>query len=63
MKKLKIEILQGDSGDWYWRIKGSNGRILATSETYSSKRKASNTAIKLMTAEFIILPSPPHTPA
>jgi uncharacterized protein YegP (UPF0339 family) len=55
MRKLKIEILQGDSGDWYWRIKGSNGKILASSETYSSRRKASNTAMKLMTAKFMLL--------
>jgi uncharacterized protein YegP (UPF0339 family) len=63
MRKLKIEVLKGDSGKWYWRIIGSNGKIMGSSETYSSNRKAMNSAVKIMTAEFTILPSAPHTPA
>lgn len=55
MKKLHIEVLQGDAGAWYWRIKSPNGKLLAHSETYSSRRKATNTAVKIMTAEFLIL--------
>jgi uncharacterized protein YegP (UPF0339 family) len=55
MKKLLIQIVQGESGTWHWRIKSANGKILASSETYSSRRKASNTAMKLMTAEFMLL--------
>jgi uncharacterized protein YegP (UPF0339 family) len=54
MRKLIIEVLQGKSGSWYWRIKASNGRILAHSETYSSRRKATGTAIRLMTAELTL---------
>ena len=52
---LFIEVIKGDSGNWHWRIKSANGKILASSETYSSKRKAKNTASKLMTAEFMLL--------
>lgn len=41
---MKIEVLKGKSGKWHWRIMAKNGRILANSETYSSKRKALQTA-------------------
>ena len=54
-KRLLIEIVKGPSDNWHWRIKSANGKILASSETYSSKRKATNTAIKLITAEFMLL--------
>ena len=52
---LYIEILKGESGNWYWRIMGANNKIVSSSETYSSKRKATNTAVKIMTAKFMLL--------
>lgn len=47
MKHNTIEVLRKHK-EWYVRVKASNGRILATSETYSSKQKASNAAKKLL---------------
>lgn len=32
---------------WYWRLKSSNGEILATSETYYSKANALRAANKI----------------
>lgn len=40
---MQIEILKGKSGKWYWRLKSKNGRILASSETYSARKKAIDT--------------------
>lgn len=40
---IRIEILK-KSKSWYWRMKARNGRILAHSETYSSKQKAEKSA-------------------
>lgn len=57
MQKTKtkiIEVLQGESGSWFWRIKASNGKIEASSETYSSKAKAVKTAKSIVIASFIL---------
>jgi uncharacterized protein YegP (UPF0339 family) len=42
--RYKIEVLRSSMGGWYWRIEAPNGRILAHSESYSSKAKAIQTA-------------------
>lgn len=39
----EVQVRKGRK-HWYWRLLGLNGRILATSEVYSSKRKALQTA-------------------
>ena len=41
---LVIEIEQGPSGSWFWRLKSPNNRILAFSETYSSHHAAERAA-------------------
>jgi len=46
-KMYRIEVLKGKSDKWYWRLKYNNGRILAHSETYSSKFQAQKTARNL----------------
>ncbi len=39
MRKGKLEIYEDASGDWRWRLKSSNGRIIATSgEGYTRQR-------------------------
>lgn len=46
---MKIELKRRFLwGKWYWRIKASNGRIIAHSETYSSKFKAEQTIASLI---------------
>jgi uncharacterized protein YegP (UPF0339 family) len=42
----RIEILLNKGKKWFWHLK-RNGRILAHSESYSSLRKAKNTAMAL----------------
>jgi uncharacterized protein YegP (UPF0339 family) len=37
MRKLKFEIYQGKNKQWYFRIKSSNGKIIAQSEGYAKK--------------------------
>lgn len=46
---MKIVVLK-KRNQWYWKLVARNGRILAHSETYSSKAKAVKTAIKIFTA-------------
>ena len=52
MKALKVEIKETDKQDveqrWYWVLRATNGRILATSEMYSSYQKAKQTALKMV---------------
>ena len=45
---MKLEVLKGKSGKWYWRIKADNGRILCHSETYSDKCQAMKTLKAVM---------------
>lgn len=37
---MRIQVKKGPKGAWCWRLVGRNGRVLATSETYRSKRNA-----------------------
>jgi len=42
-----IEVFLDTVGSWRWRIRAENGRILASSEAYSDKTAALNTASNL----------------
>ena len=45
MKKYKIQVVQDKAGHWFWHIVAiANGKILAHSEQYDSKRNAADTA-------------------
>ena len=39
-----VEVLKGRAGKWYWKLKYTNGKTLAHSETYSSRYQAVKTA-------------------
>lgn len=45
--KYKIEAFKTVDGGFYWRLKGKNSRILATSEIYKSKDMCLKTVNKL----------------
>lgn len=48
-----IEIFQGENKEWYFRVKGKNGEIVATSEGYDSKGNAKrgiNSLLDILTA-------------
>ncbi len=36
----RIQVRQGDSGSWYWRVVAANSHVILTSETYASKGNA-----------------------
>lgn len=40
---MKIQLLKGPKGFWYWRLVAKNGKVLAAAETYSSRTKAFQT--------------------
>jgi len=42
-----IEILKNKNGKWFWRLKAGNGKVLAHSEAYASKRNCRQTATKV----------------
>ena len=45
--RYRIQVRQGDSGSWYWRVvAAANGHIVLTSETYASKGNAVKAARK-----------------
>jgi uncharacterized protein YegP (UPF0339 family) len=35
-----IEIIQNETGEWFWHIKAANGEILAVSETMANRGDA-----------------------
>jgi uncharacterized protein YegP (UPF0339 family) len=41
---MQFEIRRASGGQYYWRIVGSNGQVLATSETYYNKADAESAA-------------------
>lgn len=46
MSMWRVELLENKQGHYWWRLKSSgNGKILATSETYTTHRKAETIAI------------------
>ena len=44
---MVIQVLKKNK-HWYWRIVAKNGKILATSETYSSRSKATKTVMLIV---------------
>jgi len=42
--RLRFEIRNAQNYQYYWRIVASNGRVLATSETYRNKQDAVSAA-------------------
>lgn len=37
---MKFEFWKGANKQWYWRLRGANGEIIANSEGYRRKRDA-----------------------
>ena len=50
MRQMKISMFRDVSAAWRFRVRYSNGRIMATSEAYSSKAKAMKSAYVLLDA-------------
>jgi uncharacterized protein YegP (UPF0339 family) len=48
---MHIELFQSKDG-WRWRLMGRNGRILATSESYSSRGMCRKTVARVLAAGF-----------
>ncbi len=42
MRRGKFVLKENVNGDWYFVLKASNGRVIATSETYETRRSAEN---------------------
>jgi len=42
MKLPRVEIFRGKNLGWYFRLRSSNGKIVAQSEGYYSKRNCEN---------------------
>jgi len=47
-KALLIEVEQGPSGSWFFRIRSANNRILCFSEMYSSHHAALRSACVML---------------
>lgn len=45
---LVVEVNQGPSGAWYWRLRSPNGRILGFSEMFSGHHAARRAACLLI---------------
>jgi len=40
-KRSAVEVFRSaQDGQWYWRVKAANGRVVAASEGYRDKRSA-----------------------
>lgn len=54
---MKIIVQQNKLGEWFHHMKASNGRILQSSEAYSSKNKCMKTVNAICAAtglEFVL---------
>jgi uncharacterized protein YegP (UPF0339 family) len=38
--RRRVQVFQGEDKQWYWRLVGGNGEIMAQSEAYSRKSNA-----------------------
>jgi uncharacterized protein YegP (UPF0339 family) len=54
MKLWKLELFRSKNG-WRLRIRASNGRIIMSSEAYSSCKKAWKTAMRLLAMELVVI--------
>lgn len=55
MKQYVIEVTKNKWGNWFWRIKAGNNRILAHSEEYSSMGKALKTACSVSKSQVKVV--------
>lgn len=46
---MYVEMFRGEDKKWRWRLKATNGNILATSEAYSTRAKCRSTAESVAT--------------
>ena len=51
MAKMIIEFKKSDSGEWFFRLKGVNGKVIITSETYKRKDHCVRIARKITLVE------------
>jgi uncharacterized protein YegP (UPF0339 family) len=58
-RTAKIKVFEGTLGKgWYWRLTAPNGRIIADSaEAYSSRRKAADAVLRLLTTVRAVKPN------
>lgn len=54
MKLPCYQVFQGRDGQWYFRIKSANGKIIAQSEGYTRERSAHRAARRLITTSVQI---------
>lgn len=54
---MKIVVQRNKRGKWYWKIVSKNGRILAHSESYSTKKDCLDTAHKVLMASIKVVES------
>ena len=49
-RPVKCEVFPTENGQWSYRFRAANGRVLATSETYTRKATATRLATNLCEA-------------
>ena len=64
MKTAKIELYRSEQGDWYWRLRSTNSRIMADgAEGYAVKKNALKAIERVrkafLGAEVRIVPTDP----
>ncbi len=47
-ERMIIECLKNKKGQWFWRMKARNGKILAHSESYSRRGKCWKSAMAVL---------------
>jgi uncharacterized protein YegP (UPF0339 family) len=54
---MRVELFKGEDGFWYFRFVAANNEIVATSEAYTHKQDARDTAdmVRLRFAEVEVL--------
>lgn len=53
-KVIEVELFTDAAGAWRWRLVAANGETLATSEAYSSRGKAEQTAKLIRSSDYEI---------
>jgi uncharacterized protein YegP (UPF0339 family) len=43
--RVYVQLFKNRNGKWHWHLKAKNGRVLASSEAYSSHARALKTAV------------------
>jgi uncharacterized protein YegP (UPF0339 family) len=52
MKPLRVETFKSGQ-QWYFRVRGRNGRIVAQSEGYKTRRSCERTAALIVTGPIV----------